>query len=649
MPCHTHSSQPAPRPRTAFLRRWGALGPVLLLCTGVVASAQSRSPFATKKTVPAWEQPQAPAQTPAPAPVQPPAVGQPYVPPAPAPAAQPYTPPRRTAPPATQPLPATDWSRFQPSAAPTAPTAPAANTLPPGYTTQAPTRFPVQGSARQPAQPHSAQPHSGDWTHGRVQTGPAQPQSGTWPQTPPRGRSQAWTPPAKQPATSAYPVPNAAPGQSYYPPNTQAPYPTQVPYPAQKPYPAPTQGPLAPPPPQGWADRLGLRNLVATLRGGLRGGAAARQTDSPDPALDTDWEEAFVGDADAELEVSAITQGGLEYGVNLQARAQYDPGRRGFTRRLPDCPPGLAGCASVEVNGVPVALRGHTSQFYTSGPDVAEDTQIALESAHLFLRSAYGDITVGRDDGAAFLFSLGAPTLLNVGASNTPVDYTGLDAVKTVNDASGFAEKVTYTTPRLLGDQIGVGVQLGVSYAPDPNVCGVDYCVERGGITNVLTPDLEDVMEAGLALDRTFRNGLSVEGTLTYARATEVSDIAGLDDLQSLGAGVEVSLRDWTVGGSWLNSNQGVDGGDYEAFDVGLTWQPSALGFTLGYGRATDDLVNLSADQFTGGITYDWRDNVRLGAGVQYNERTTRRDIAGVAADGTDKGTAVFIEGAITF
>jgi len=97
-----------------------------------------------------------------------------------------------------------------------------------------------------------------------------------------------------------------------------------------------------------------------------------------------------------------------------------------------------------------------------------------VEGAYVFLRSAYGDVTLGRDDGAAYLFSLGAPTLMAVNASNSPMDYTGLDSVKTVNDASGFSEKITYTSPRLLGDQIGFGVQLGASYAFNARACGVD-------------------------------------------------------------------------------------------------------------------------------------------------------------------------------
>lgn len=413
--------------------------------------------------------------------------------------------------------------------------------------------------------------------------------------------------------------------------------------PQSGPYSGPQSGPMdqGQQAPRSWFDRIGLGALSTFIRGGLRLGAGAQENDS--------WGEVFIGDADIEAEVSAVTQGGLEWGIHGQVRGQYDEGRKGFTRRLPDCPPTLMGCPSVLVAGTPTAVRGHTSQFYTFGPDVGEDTRIALESAHLFLRSAYGDVTVGRDDGAAYLFSLGAPTLLNVGASNSGVDYTGLDAVRTRNEASGFAEKITYTSPRLLGDQVGIGIQIGASYAPDAEACGVDYCVEPNSIAGVVAPEIEDVLEAGIALDRTFASGMSVEGTLTYARGSEQSGLAELDDLQTFGAGVEVKLSDWALGGSFLQSNQGLMAGDYTAYDVGLTWQPSQLGFTLGYGHAEDDLVGLTSDQFVGGVTFDLNERIRLGAGVQYTDRETRRDVAGTAQFGSEKATALFIEGGLKF
>ena len=394
--------------------------------------------------------------------------------------------------------------------------------------------------------------------------------------------------------------------------------------------------------PSGWKDKLGLHNLKTTFKGFLRGGVAATKRD--------DWRDDYIGEVDVELAVSAITQGGMEYGVNLEARGQYDKYRKGFGGRVGDCPPGVAGCASTLIEAVPTALRGHTSQFYTAGTGEIDEFEFALEGAYLFLRSAYGDVTLGRDDGAAYLFSLGAPTLLAVNASNSPLDYTGLDSVKTVNDASGFSEKVTYTSPRLLGDQIGVGVQLGASYALNARACGVDYCVRKNGEdgSGTLAPDLKDVMEVGLSLDRKFDNGLKVEATATYATAKNEIELAGFDDLKAWNTGLEISLGDWTAGGSYLQSNNALSDGDYTAWDAGLTWKPSQLGFSASYGQAKDDNVRLKSNQAVLGVTYEF-DKFTLGTGVQYIERETPFVVGGIRELRKEDATAFFIEGGFKF
>jgi len=394
-----------------------------------------------------------------------------------------------------------------------------------------------------------------------------------------------------------------------------------------------------------WRDKLGLGAIKLATHGFLKiGGAYVDRS----PSNEQDVE--FAAHGRLELAASAVTDGGMEYGVNLELRGDYDRYRRGFGGRVGDCPPGIAGCAGTSVNGVATGLRGHTSQFYTSGPSNATDAQIALESAHIFLRTAYGDVTVGRDDGAAYLFSLGAPTLMMVNASNSPVDYTGLDSVKTVNDASGFAEKITYTSPRLLGDQIGIGVQFGASYAPDARACGVDYCVRRNSDdeSGTLAPDLKDVMEVGLALDRRFDNGLKVEATVNYATANNDIALPGFDDLQAWNTGLEVSLGDWTAGGSYLQSNNALADGDYTAYDAGITWKPSAYGFTASYGHAEDKNVNLKSDQFVFGVIREF-DKFTLGTGVQYIERTAPFATGAVVTTEKEKATALFVEGGFKF
>ena len=490
---------------------------------------------------------------------------------------------------------------------------------------------PATGS--QPAQPYAAPTQTGNYSY-TYQT----PDSSSNPETLP-----AYQP---QQTGSGYYQPGQAQSQSYPQPQYNPGYQAQQTqgYPAQQGaggYPNTQQSAGYPNKRRNW---FGLDNLATDYSGRLRVGAGATETAG-------DWREDFIVDAMIRGEVSAITQGGLEYGVGGKVRGQYDKYRRGFGGLVGDCPPTLAGCPSVLIGGTPTAIRGHTSQFYAFGIDTYKSTELALEGAYVFLRSAYGDISVGRDNGAAYLFSLGAPSLLSVGASNSPVDYTGLDAVKTVNDASGFAEKVTYTSPRMLGDTVGVGVQFGASYAPNARACGVDYCVQSSGKdgSGAISPDLEHIIEAGLSLARKFANGLSIEATATYAKGNEKSGIAAFDDLQALGLGLELGYDKFKLGGSWLDSNNGLADGDYSAWDVGATWRPSQWGFTAGYGQSKDKNIGLTSDQALFGLSYDWNENYRLGAGVQYIDRDVPFNVGGIITPTEEKATSVFIEGRVTF
>jgi len=624
-----------------------------------LAHAQSKSPFANKKKKQAWET-AAPGSTPAPSS----SVNGSYT--APAPSYQnlrstigngDYTTPSSAGP--SYQVPAYQAPNHKPSTASTPSSIPAQNAgaafpsqtvtpsyiepaaqsagsyTPPVYNT-APVNAVGQGAAQRPAQGYTGQAYQ------PYQNLPYQTQNYA-DQNPARIDY-----PGRASRNYAQPFQNSVTIEPQYRNPLQSArggYAAQGQPQARGQYQLPTpQGPR-----RSWLQRLGFGNLATSLTGYLKLGAAVTENDT----LNEDGVSAdFIADGSVRGEVSAITQGGLEYGLGARVRAQYDADRRGFGGRVGDCPPELADCPSVVVSGLATALRGHTSQFYTSGPSNAKDIEVALEGAYVFLRSAYGDITIGRDDGSAYLFSLGAPSLVAVGASNSPVDYTGLDSVKTVNDASGFSEKIAYTSPRLLGDQIGVGVQFGVSYAPDARACGVDYCVRRDDVSGALSPDLEDVVAAGLALDRTFNNGLSVEGTVTYATASEQSGLAGFDDLQSLGLGLELGYGNWKLGGSYLDSNNGLQDGDYTAYDIGLTWQPSAWGVTAGYGHARDENVDLTSDQGLLAVSYDFG-NYRLATGVQYIER--RVPVNGIGADAgvisrqKERSGALFVEGSVKF
>lgn len=557
---------------------------------------------------------------------------RPYV--APAPAAQPYNAPSYSAPSYAQPAPSATAQSYSAPAP-----APMQNYQAPAAPQTAPYAAPSSGGAYYP--PADPAPYSAQ-SGGAINYG-GQAAPGASPQF---SRGAAYTDPNYRPGSYA---PNTgAPNNGYA--NTASSEPMSGgPYGGAQNYPQsrPQARPQSQPQKRGFWNKLRLKT-----DGFLRIGDAYVTAENPDGS-DNDRNELVV-DGMVRGEVSTLTNSGLEYGVSLKLRGQRDRLREGFGGLAGDCPPGFADCANIVLAGTPRAVKGHTGQLYNFGDAQRAEQKFAVEGAHLFLRSPYGDVTLGRDDGSAALFSSAAPSTLPLArAANARTNYTGLDMTKTLNDASGFAEKITYTSPRLLGDQIGFGVQFGVSYAPKTEVCGVDYCVEGNDTNNALsplTPEMEDAVEFGMAIDRTFGSGLSVEGTLNYAAASESTGFAAFDDLQSWGTGLNIGWGDFEFGTNYLLSNNGIaDNGDYSAFDAGLTWKPAKWGVTLGYGQSEDELAKIEGRSVVLGGSYDWSDAFTLGTGIQYSERDVPVQNGILVGERTDDALAIFVEGGFEF
>ncbi len=614
--------------------------PVIFLVTTMAAGsaitfaqAQSNSPFA-RTSKKAWEQTTT-SQTYTPPRTQVPTTAPSQVPPYQTPS---YSVPNTQTPtyPTTQSYPApssgtaqgqSSYSASQPrtySGSPYAPTSSSAS---------APKTYPAQGN---PTYQSPQYQHSTGSSYGGGQYYPQQsPNPQAVPVQP--GQYQGGQYPSAQ-------YPNGQYQGQYQGGQYQGPY-QNGPYPPQGQNAPDLRGPAKP----SWSHRLGWDNINFDISGRIGGGMAAVD------GVSDDYEFNYIGDFDTRAELSAMTPGGLEYGAGVQVRAQHDNGRNGFGGLVGDCPVDVDGCNSVEVDGVLRPVKGFTGQFYTAGNPDIEDNKLALEGAYLFLRSSYGDVIFGKDDGAAYLFSLGAPSLMLVSASNSSVDYTGLDSVRTQNDASGNSAKIAYTTPRLLGDQIGFGVQMGVSYAFDTDDCGVDFCVEENtdDPLDAFGPQIEDVIELGFALDRKFANGFEAELTGTYAQGSEETGNAAFEDLKSYGIGMELKYADIVFGTSYLHSNNAFAGdGNYKAYDVGLTWQPSQWGFSASYGYAKDKVAEMKANQAMMGVSYDFDTHYgdfRLGSGLQYVKRKAPVVTADIVNEQSNDSLALFIEASMKF
>ena len=357
-----------------------------------------------------------------------------------------------------------------------------------------------------------------------------------------------------------------------------------------------------------------------------------------------DW----VADTYLGVDADYITEHGLLFSFNLELRAQKDHGRLGFGGRAGTCPPGAEDCASGFYAGHLRSVAGYTGGFFGAAPREHSKYRGSLESAYVFMQTPYGSFSAGREKGAAQKFSTYIPSMFVLTkAADAPTDYTGLAGVKVKNDTSGFAEKFSYISPRLLG------LQWGISYTPRVQVCGVDFCIRSSSPLSYqtpLTPGLKNIVETGLSFDHTLQNGLRIELMMNYAHGKKNLPVKGFHDFTAAGAGASLQYKGFTLGASFLDSNNGWSrSGKYQAYDFGLAYERGKWGVSFEYGGSSDSLAHIDTKAAQAGISFRFLDRFSLGGGIQHLFRNEPK-ITPEGRRGKDKeATVVFIEGGFDF
>ena len=316
-------------------------------------------------------------------------------------------------------------------------------------------------------------------------------------------------------------------------------------------------------------------------------------------------------------------------------------------------------------------------------------TDVFVDRAYVFAKGGFGSVSIGSDTGVAEKLAVTSPTIFRaLGVNDWRADPSGFNDVHTVNDFSGNSAKITYMPPSgLFGGVVG-NVQMGVSYAPELESCGVDECAPLGNIVpgqnnelmigqngQVLVRDQRwrDVSEAALYYQNGFSMGgdrllLGIGASFVRADQDETGSLNDdfVEDYEALALGLNLAYGDLTIGGSVKTTNAGLeDGGagesDYLAFDAGITYQAGDWRMMLGYGEAdaerdasllvgpTNGLaVPYALDRRTqtaqAGVAYVLGHGITLGAAAQFVESNKP------AALGGDEDTAsLMIESSIRF
>lgn len=268
----------------------------------------------------------------------------------------------------------------------------------------------------------------------------------------------------------------------------------------------------------------------------------------------------------------------LENGVRVRARGtlrlQADhTGRAG----------GIGGFGNTE--GAPV---GAFSGLSLAPLNEDNDIRGRLETAYLQIDGGYGEVRVGKDRGVAGRFFEGPKSALtHARLDSSLLDPTGLGATRTRHDVSGPSLKASYASPRL------IGLRAGVSITPQADADGLDRRPAAG--TGGIAPKTRNVVELALNGTRRFReSGWRFDVGLGWSNAdvttrSENDVLAPIyEDMQTWSAGTRIEKGDWTLGASWLNSDNGLPNGDYSSWSAGLFREAYNIDFSAEYGESED-------------------------------------------------------------
>ncbi|MAM73654.1 porin [uncultured Tistrella sp.] len=282
--------------------------------------------------------------------------------------------------------------------------------------------------------------------------------------------------------------------------------------------------------------------------------------------------------------------------------------------------------------GVQVQLEG-----YTTGDQIDEH--------YVYFDGSWGRLLIGAENSAAYLMHYAAPSAIvghgmatpNFFGFTTGDNQTDLTYVNETSDAN----KLTYFTPRM------AGFQLGLSYTPSLAGGTGGSSNSYGNLTDDAAGRQEQIVEVGVNyVNKLGGVDLAVSGG--YLKGSLEADAIGADDLQVWSLGMNVGFSGFTLGGSYINDNNGLEGNnDMDRWNVGLTY---AFGpYTVGgaYALSTREFANGAGDDelefYEFGGTYAMGPGVNLSAGVQFVNADSDR------ASARQEGTSFLIGTGISF
>jgi outer membrane protein OmpU len=233
-----------------------------------------------------------------------------------------------------------------------------------------------------------------------------------------------------------------------------------------------------------------------------------------------------------------------------------------------------------------------------------------IDESYIWFQGDWGRLTLGAENSAAYLLSVGAPTVDSTFDSSDPdiilynkpagagdarsASASSIDVA--VSRITGDSEKITYQTPRI------AGFRAGVSYTPDNSEEGTagQFAAKPAALPpNNDIGTWSNVVEVGVNYEGKLGPVDLVAGAGYGYGALESDSAAGIfKDRQAWNGGIDVGFAGFHVGGTYFYDDNGLeDGGTQRSFALGLTYTVGPLTVGGSYLNADRDRATGVADE----------------------------------------------------
>lgn len=285
----------------------------------------------------------------------------------------------------------------------------------------------------------------------------------------------------------------------------------------------------------------------------------------------------------------------------------------------------------------------------------------AVEDSFAYISGNWGRLSLGMEDGAAFMLQVAAPSaddnVDGIETFVTPVNFSSTSLAGTDfeteistfgldydNDLTAGIDKVTYLTP------VFSGFQAGLSYTPDvANFDPASRSLNGNNPDNILN-EYGDAWEIGARYENQISDtvGYIVGAGYTSVNTEQTNGASTIDTFNEWNVGLDLDIGSYGVGAVYTENNGGVvANNDSKTYVFGADYTLGAIKYGASWLRNTHEetaTTEVETDRVAGGLIYEYGPGLTFRGSVSYVNADAPASLGGDV-----NGTAVTLGTQILF